>query len=39
MLKVYWNGFGFYYLLEYRKVVELVNEDFFDKWKDGKLFD
>lgn len=39
MPKVYWNGPGFYYILEYRKVVEPANEDSPDQWKNVRLPD
>ena len=32
MPKVYWNGPGFYYLLEYKKVLEPVNEASPGQW-------
>ena len=37
MPKVYWNGPGFYYFLEYKKVEETANEDAPDKWQDTRI--
>lgn len=39
MPKVYWNGPGFHYILEYRKVVEPASEDSPDQWKTDRLPD
>ncbi|XP_022810032.1 fibronectin type III domain-containing protein-like [Stylophora pistillata] len=37
MPKVYWNGPGFYYLLEYKKVLEPVNEDSPGQWQNTRI--
>ncbi|XP_022804608.1 fibronectin type III domain-containing protein-like [Stylophora pistillata] len=37
MPQVYWNGPGFYYFLEYKKVVETAKEDAPDRWEDTRI--